>query len=179
MFNELLSLVFQSIEFLWPLHIVSPWERSVRSIVGRWTEELGPGIYLKIPWFIDFHDVTIVADPITTGRRDVTLKDGRVLVFEATAMAYVTDASKAVLAVHDHDRGTHAILAGVFAEKLSNVDPDRLLPEGRGRLNGSLKVWVDAELAEIGVATKWVRFTTFVLHPKTIRLLGENTAFIG
>ena len=96
MLGDFLGKVFEFVDFLWPLHIVHPWDRSIRVTCGRWFTEKGPGIYFKLPWFMSFHDCTIVTDAVTISRIDVPLKDGRMLSFQASALYRVADATKAM-----------------------------------------------------------------------------------
>jgi regulator of protease activity HflC (stomatin/prohibitin superfamily) len=92
-------------------------------------------------------------------------------------MFRVVNVLKATVVVHDYDHSVQNIMSSVLAEKLAEIEPERLAPERRARLNSTLEAQVRAETAEIGVETKWIRFTAFVLNPKTIRLLTETAPF--
>jgi hypothetical protein len=67
----------------------------------------------------------------------------------------------------------------VLAEKIADVAAERLEPQGRRRLIGDLTRWVNEETIVYGVEVTLVRFTTFVLNPKTFRLLQESGPVAG
>ena len=175
MLSDFLHTLVEFIQFLWPLRIVHPWERALYMAFGKVRREVGPGIYFRFPWFTEVHEVSTTWESMYTGRNDITTKDQRTLSFSASAMIRVVDVHKAVLVVHDASSTMAGLLSAVLAEKLAEVEPERFSPERRGRLNSSLAQWVETEAAEFGVEVKWIRFTSFVLNPKTIRLLTEST----
>ncbi len=174
--NDLYKLLLDSIAYLWPLRICQPWERGVYTMCGRWTCEVGPGVYPILPWFFELHPVSTVPAIMGTPRQDITLTDGSTLTFSATAEVRVTSASLAVLSVDDYHETTQELIGSVLAEKLAAVDAARLSPDGRGRLLPDLKRWVNEQSLRWGVEVSHLRFTTFVLNVKTIRLLQESGA---
>ena len=179
MFGDLLGRVFEFIEFLWPLSKVEQWEGGVYQVFGKMRKCVGPGIWPKFPWFIDVHVTSTAWRPIGTGRHDITTKDGNMLTFEAIALFRVVELKKSMVVIHDDEHGMLNLLTSVLAERLAEGDPERFAPEKRGRLNTSLQQAVEREAAEFGLEVKWVRFSTFVLNPKTFRLLSESAPFIA
>jgi regulator of protease activity HflC (stomatin/prohibitin superfamily) len=177
--SDFLRLLLDVIEFIWPLKRIEQYESGVYFKFGRKWKEVGPGIHWRLPWFIEVHNVSMAWSIVETGRKDITTKDGRTLSFAASTMHRVVDAAKSVINIHDYENGMHTILGSVLAEKLASVDPERFGPDKRARLNTDLKNWVMEEAAEIGVEIKWVRFTSFVINPRTYRLLSEQIGAIG
>lgn len=179
MLSDFFRTLVDFVAFWWPLHIVPPWERSIRVTCGRQYREVGPGMYWKLPWFMTFHDHTVVAQTVTTGRIDVPLKDGRLLSFEASCLYTIRDIRRAVVDTHDCDMAMLVMLASVLAERFTDEDPGRFDPSRRARLNNSIKDWVQKEAEQFGVEVQWVRLTSFVINPRTHRLLMEQLSHIG
>jgi regulator of protease activity HflC (stomatin/prohibitin superfamily) len=179
MFSDILSVIGQFVHLLWPFHKVEQWEGGIYTTFGKFWKDVGPGIYPVIPWFFEIHSTTYAWRPLGTGRHDILTKGGVLLTFEAIAFFRVVDIRKAFTVVHDDEHSMLNLLTSVLAEKLAEVEPERFAPDKRGRLNTSLQTWVSQEAAEFGLEVKWVRFTTFVLNPKTFRLLNESAPFIA
>jgi regulator of protease activity HflC (stomatin/prohibitin superfamily) len=174
--GELLQLALNSIEFLWPIRRVQPWERGLYIVCGRWVREVGPGIYLMLPWFIEVRSESTVLALISTPRQDITLTDGKMLTFATTSNVRITDLRKAYLEVEAYHQTAQENIAAVLAEKLAEVDAARVTADKRGRLLSDLKKWVNAETDIYGVTVERLRFTTFVVNAKTFRLLQESGA---
>lgn len=173
--GELVRLVIEIVQLLWPFRMVRPWERAGYMICGYWWKEVGHGVYPVIPWFFDVHTVSVAEAICGTQRLDVTLSNGSTLSFQATCTARVTDVRKAVCSVDDFATTTQELLASVLADKLADVDAERLAPNKRGRLFSDLKRWVAEEAALYGVEVSRVRFTSFILTTRTYRLLVDQS----
>ncbi len=173
--GELLRLFLESIQFLWPLRLVEQWEAGGYYIFGRWHRLLAPGMYPIIPWFCDVKTISIAEAIIGTGRQDITLGDGTVLSFAATATVKVTDPFLALNSVDDYQETTKELLSSVLAEKLAAVDAERILPDKRKRLMSDLRAWVAEEGLAYGIEFRKVRFTSFLTNVKTHRHLIDQT----
>ncbi len=177
--GELVRLLIDSIAYIWPFRIVRQWERAGYFIFGKWRREIGPGVYMVIPFFMDVHQISVAEAICGTQRQDITLSDGSTLSFQATCTARVVDVRKAVCSVDEYQTTTQELLASVLADKLAEVDADRLSPQKRGRLFSDLKRWVADEAAGYGVEVTKVRFVSFVTNIRTHRLLiDQSTAAI-
>lgn len=176
--GDFLRLLLDSIQYLWPLRRIEQWERGLYSIFGHskptWVK--GPGIWPVIPWFTDVHVRSVAVAVAKGSRQDVTLKDGTLLSFQASAKVRVSDVYKAIVEVHEHESSMIELLEGILADKIADADPDRFLPERRGRLIASMAQWVSKEAAEFGVEVLSVRFTNMVYRPKAFRLMGDLAA---
>lgn len=174
MFGEIFGFLRDSVQFIWPFRIVEEWERAGYYVCGRWWKEMGPGLKVVVPWFCTVRTVATVDAIVGTGRQDITLADGRTLSFAATAKAKVVDVNLALNSVDDYHETMQELLASVLADKIAQVDADRLSPEKRGRLFSDLRRWVSEEAGVYGIEISNVRFTSFVLNPKTLRLLIDQ-----
>lgn len=161
---------------MWPLHIVKEWDRAGFYWCGKYQGDVGPGLKRKLPWFSNYHDVTVKPYPITTGRKDITMTDGQALSFDATAMVYVENVGKALNDIEDFHHAATVIVTSVLATKLAEVDRKRLTPEGRTRLLTDLRKWIDKELTVFGMRCTEVAFNSFVLNPRTYRILTDAEA---
>ncbi len=173
--GELVRLALDTIQFAWPLRRVQKWERALYIVCGRWVWEIGPGVYPIVWFFCEVHPISVAEAICGTQRLDVTLSNGSTLSFQATCTARVSDVQKAVCAVDDFATTTQELLASVLADKLADVDADRLSPQKRARLFSDLKRWVADEAAEYGVLVTKVRFTSFILTTRTYRLLIDQS----
>lgn len=176
MLTDFLRLIFETLSFVWPLHIVKQYDRAGRYWCGKYKGDVGPGLKAKLPWFTYYHDVTMVPYPITTGRKDITLIDGQALSFDATAMVRVEQVGKALNEIDDFHHAATVIVTSVLATKLAEVDRKRLTPEGRTRLLTDLRKWIDKELTVFGMRCAEVSFNSFVLNPRTYRILTDAEA---
>ena len=176
MLADFVHAIVEIIQFLWPMRLVHEWERAGWYICGRWRGETGPGLKFVLPWFVDVKTVSTAAAYAGTGRQDVTLTDGRTLSFAATARVHVKDVQAALNAVDDYASSTQEALAAVLAEELGKVDAERMEPNRRGRLFGSLLKAVQDETEKFGVEVESIRFTSFVINPKTLRLLIDQSS---
>jgi hypothetical protein len=173
--GDFLRIVLDSLQFLWPFRIVRQWERAGYYVRGRFWKTIGPGVYPLVPWFMDIHTVSVVPAILTTPRLDITIKDGSVVSFQVSATVRVANLDLAVNGVDNYTETTQELVAAVVAEKLAEVDSDRLSPEKRGRLLSDLKKWAVMEAEQYGIEVQKLRFTTFVSRPKVFRLLGDGS----
>lgn len=179
MLGDFLGRIFDAIEYLWPFRIVEQWERGIYSIFGRaqptWVVQRG--IWPVVPFFITLVTKSVAWAPIKGSRQDVTLKDGSHLTFQAGALVRVSDVYKAVVEVEKYEESTIEILEAVFADKLTTeVDPQRLESNRRGRLLTSLQNWFATDVGRFGIEVDSVWFSMFVHKPKSFRLLGDVAA---
>lgn len=162
-------------QFLWPFRMVHEWEGGGYYLFGKWWKEVGPGVYPIIPWFMDVKVLSKAEAIFGTGRQDITLSDGRTLSFAATAKAHIVDMNLAFNSIDDVETSSQEILSSVLADMLaSEVDSSRLDASRRKRLMNTLRQAVAEEARLHGVEISTVRFTSFVVNPKTIRLLIDQ-----
>ena|SRR5690242_6199837 len=177
--TDLIRLILDTIQFIWPFHRVEKWERALYIVCGRWMFEVGPGVYPVLWWFCTLHQVGIAEAPCGTHRLDITLRDGKLVSLEAVAMARVIDVTKAVCDVEHYANSTAQILAAVCADRLAEVDAERMEPDKRSRLLSDLTRWVNKETEVFGVSVREVRFTSLVLNLRANRfLVDQSTAAI-
>jgi regulator of protease activity HflC (stomatin/prohibitin superfamily) len=172
--GDFLRTILESIQFLWPFRLVEQWERGGYYVCGRWWREVGPGLKFVVPWFTHVETVSIVPAMVGTGRQDITLSDGSTLSFSAMATVRVTDVNLAINSVDQYRETVQELVGALLAEKLAEVDAERLSPGKRNRLFSDLLRWLQAEAAVFGVEISKVRFTSFVLNVPTYRLLTEG-----
>jgi regulator of protease activity HflC (stomatin/prohibitin superfamily) len=173
--GELARLFLQWIEFLWPLRKVKPFERGLFILLGRWQREVGPGVYPYLAWFMDFYAESMAEGLVGTPRIDLTLKDGSTVTVKASGTVRVMDIRLAVNKVDSYMESAQELLEAVVAEKIAEVEAERLTPEKRGRLLADLKRWVNQEAATYGIEFTKLRFTTFVFSPRFYRVMQDGS----
>lgn len=171
---DFLRLVLDAIQFVWPFRIVQQWQRGGYYVFGRWWREVGPGLYPILPWFTELREESIVPAVVSTGRQDITLQDGTLLSFSASATVRVFDINLAINSVDSYTETTQELIAAILAEKLAEVDAVRITPDKRGRLISDLRRWVDTEARVFGVEVSKLRFNSFVTNIPVLRLLQDT-----
>lgn len=171
---DFLRLLLDSIAYLWPLRVVKQWERAGYYAFGRWQREVGPGVWPVVPWFCEVYEVSVAEEIVNTPKQDVTLSDGTLLVFSASATIAVVDVKAALNAVQEYDKTAAEAVEAVLAERLAQVNAERLAWESRGRLFADLRRWVQDELTPYGVELRKLRFRSFVVRAKAHRLIVDG-----
>jgi regulator of protease activity HflC (stomatin/prohibitin superfamily) len=175
--GDFLKLFLDSIQYLWPLRRVEQWENGAYYIGGRYWKTVGPGIWPIVPWFTEVKSRSVVPGIVRANRQDIGLKDGTWLSFSASAVMRITDLAFALNSIDQYEETAQETLEAVLADKLSQVDADRLAPEKRGRLLADLTRWVNEEVSPFGIEVQKVRFVTFIHKPRIFRLLGDTQAY--
>jgi regulator of protease activity HflC (stomatin/prohibitin superfamily) len=173
--TDFLRLVAEWIQYLWPFRRVRRYERALYTAWGgRWQWEVGPGIWPMVPWFTEVNEVAVSKGIVSTPRIDITLQDGRLLSCGASAIVRVANLDRAVNAVDSFMESGQELLHAVLADKLSDVDAERLEPKGRRRLVSDLRRWVNEQAEEFGLEFEQLRFTTWVINPRPYRVLSDG-----
>ena len=172
--SEFLRLLLDSIAYLWPFRMVKEWQRGGYYWFGRYRREVGPGVWPVVPWFSEVHEVDVCEAIVGTARQDITMKDGTMCSFTASATVRVVDVRLALNAVDQYRETAQEAVAAVLAERLAQVESERLDPERRGRLFGDLRRWVAEELAPYGIEVTKLRFTSFIVNAKAHRLIVDQ-----
>lgn len=173
--GELVRLVFDFIEFLWPFRAVEQWERGVYYFFGKCWRTVGPGRWPVIPYFMEVRAVGIAPSIVGTPLLTITLKNGDALTFSVAATVFVEDAAAALNKIEDYEETTQELLGARVAEKLAEVDPNRIDSGSRRRLATDLARWLDEETVEYGVRVTALRFTNFVVNVRTYRFLTDTS----
>lgn len=166
--------IIELLKSFWPFAIVKEWESGEYYVLGKHWKTFTPGLLFVPPWFCEVYVVSVKPSPISTPRMDLTLKSGAQLSFTATAVMQVEHAANALNEIDDYRESTQEILGAVLADRLSRIAEDKLDAENRASLLRDLRDRVDAETSVFGVRARSVRFTTFVVNPKQIRLLQDG-----
>lgn len=173
--GELVRLVIDCVAYVWFIRIVDEAEEAGRFFCGHWWQQVGPGWYFNVPFFMEVKALSIAKGIVTTPRLDIPLNDGNRLSFSASATCRVVDVKLALLAMDDYKETTVELLSAVIADKLMDVDAERVTnPEKRGRLFSDLRRWVQDEATEYGLEMTRVRFTSLVVDAPVMRLLNDN-----
>lgn len=175
MITDFGRFIVEILAYVWPFRMVKEWQRGGYYVLGRWRKEIGPGVWPVVPWFCEVHEVDVCEAIVGTPRQDVTMKDGTMLSFTASATVRVVDVKLALNAVDQYRETAQEAVAAVLAEKLAKVEPDRLDPEKRGRLFADLKTWVADEVAPYGVEVTKLRFTSLIVNAKAHRLIVDQS----
>jgi hypothetical protein len=152
---------------------VESWERGVYFVLGKRWKVVGPGRWPVVPFFMDVRAVPIVPGPLGTPLQNITLTDGRAVVFSAVATAVVVDPWKA-FDVDDYAESTQELVAACIAERLMDVESTRMDREKRNRLIADLIRWVNGETMQFGVAVQAIRFNNLLFNVKTYRILTDT-----
>lgn len=160
---------------LWPLRQVNPGCKGVRLWRNHPVAELGPGIYVVLPYFGEIIEVSVVPAVITTPLSTITLLDGATLAYSLSATLQVVDPTKATCEIEDYRETAQELITAVPAEVLATLPAEKVDPDNRARLLGTLKRRVNAELADYGIEVRELRFTNFASNLRTYRFLTDSS----
>lgn len=172
--NEFLQTLVSILQFLWPFRTVEHWERGGLYWWGRYRGEKGPGIYPVIPFFMDIRAISTQPTPVSTPRLDITLKDGTLLTCIATAIMQVVDFDRAFNCLEEYKESAIELLTAIVADRLADFDINRLAPENRRKLLRSLRDSINIEASDYGLKVDRVRFITFIMKSRALRLVGDT-----
>lgn len=171
-----IKLFLDSIQYLWPIKIVPQNAEGGYFIFGRWYFLLKPGGYPVIPFFCEVKTAVTAEAIVGTGRQDITVADGTMVSYAATAKIRVIDVKKALLAVDEYKETMQELLSSIIAERLVAVKPERLTPANRAGLLRDLRKWVEEEALEYGISVSKVRFNSFLSKVRAHRLLIDQSS---
>lgn len=174
MIGEAVQLIITVVQYLWCFATVHEWEHGAYYICGRYWKTFGPGVYFVVPFFTRLIEISTVPHMLITPRLDLTLADGKVVSLTLSAWMRVTDTALATNSVNDWEHTTRELLKTVVAEKVAEIDSDRLAANRRKALCNTLTDMVQKECVEYGVEVTKVRFSTLVLNARNIRLLADS-----
>lgn len=177
--GELFRWIGEKVEYLWPLARVRFNERGLLTLCGRWQIELGPGVYPKLPWFFELDTEPITSGIVQTPRIDLTLTDGATLSAQCSAVVRIKSLRAALNNVDGYMESAQELLHAVVADRLVRQPRERLAPDARTELLGSLRDSLNREAAEFGLEYRKLRFTTFVFVPRTYRVMGDSAPAAG
>lgn len=167
--------IIEVARYLWPFRIVHQWERGALYIFGRYIASLPAFVYPIIPYFTDVKPTSVVWGVISTPMLTVTTRDGKgTVTFSAAATLRIADLGKAYNKIDNVSETMRELLAAVTAERLAELDPDRLDGDRRARLLNSLVGWLNEELEFCGLEVQAVRFTNFVVNMRVFRLMTDT-----
>jgi regulator of protease activity HflC (stomatin/prohibitin superfamily) len=165
--------IVEIIGFLWPLRIVWQWEQGAYYICGKYWQDVGPGLWPMIPFFMDVKTEGVLPQPFVTPLQTITTKDGGTLTFSATIKIRVLSIGKAYNTVLNWGETAEEDTAASLADELSKVESSRLEPTQRGRLIATCRNVLDKELGTYGLEIEKLRFNNFVRNMKVYRLLQD------
>lgn len=165
-----LQLVFDKIEYLWPLRHIRSWERGVFMCCG-WTykKQLSPGVWPFIPWFMAIEVLPVVEDVIDLPTQSITTSDGRMVSFSANVSYEVTDVVALYTQVQDFGENLSRVAAGHLAMRVREWSWDEL-QEGQRKLESSLRDTLTTRVKGWGVRILETRLTDMV-QAKQFRLI--------
>ncbi len=172
--TDLLRLLVEVFQYLWPFRPVHQWERGCYYVLNRIWKEVGPGVWPIIPYFMDVRATGIVPDPIIGPRQDVTLADGSTAFFNASVIVTVLNVTKAINDVHDYERAVIEIMERTVGMRLQEETAAKLSPEARGRFLAGIRREIDTQTQVFGVGVSSLAFPCFVLNTRTYRLVSDG-----
>ena len=175
--GELIRLLIDIAQWAFPLRAVEQWERGCYYVLGKYWKTVGPGRWPVIPYFMDVRAVSIVPGVVPVQLQTVTLRDGVALSFAASVMFRVTDAASALNKIERYEETVSEQAAGLLAERLADVDPDRFDPAygKRDRLLKELVAELNRQTSAYGVEVMEVWMRDFAMGIKTYRLLNQTS----
>jgi regulator of protease activity HflC (stomatin/prohibitin superfamily) len=154
-------------------YCVRPWERAVRVRCGRWAEQTGPGLRLRIPFLDEVFVQNIRQRVLNLPVQTVTTRDGKTITISGVVNWSIADVLKMYQQLHaPEDWILNTVLAAI-AETLSTAEGE-LTPATVGAA-ATLRLADDAK-ARVGLAIEGVTITDMA-RVRTYRLItGEGNS---
>lgn len=172
--GDFLRLLLDSIEYLWPLQVVEPWERGVYLVCGRVWRDVGPGIYLRLPFFTKIRTANVVAEAKLTEPHTVNLRGGDSVTFALKFDVCVVDTRAAVVGVIDYEPKAVIDTIGVASEHLAALTRVPATHLRREALREAIEAAATAHALRYGVEIRELTFPVFVRNMRTYRLFGVS-----
>lgn len=174
--TELLRLVVDIIQPLWPVRLVMPWQKGLYFLCGRYCGEVNPGVWPILPYFGDVKCVSVVPEVYPLPLQTVTLRDGSTLTYSVSITVVVRDAAKAYLKLGHYTETVGELAAAMVSEGLADADPARFDPARgkRDRLLDEIRQELNKEIGQYGVEATAVRLNNFAKGIRTLRLLLDK-----
>lgn len=168
--GEFFGKILDWLHDLWPFRIVRPYQRGVRFWLGNVTgDQLTPGLYAFIPFFMAIEVVDVVEDVIDLPTQSITTKDGRMVSFSANISFEITDAVAMWTQVQDFQENLSRVACGHLAMKVREWSWDEL-QESQKKLESSLKDTLTTRVKGWGCKILECRLTDMV-QARQIRLV--------
>jgi hypothetical protein len=173
--GDLVQLVLDALQYAWPFREVEGWQRGVYTVLGSAWREVGPGRWPVIPYFMDVRAISVVSGVVRTPLQFVTLSNGEVASFSASATVQVEDARAAIFEVDDYSETTQELISAVLSQELAEVDPERFgTARRRKNLLDELGHRLDVQTVTFGVRVTALRFNNFAIGIRLFRLVQDS-----
>lgn len=170
--GDFLRLLIDSIEYLWPFQVVEPWECGVYLVCGRVWRDVGPGLYVRVPFFTKILVANTVSEAKLTEPHTVNIGNGDSVTFALKFDVRVTDVRPAVIGVIDYEPKAVIDTVGVASEILAALSKLPTTKFRREQLRTHIETAATAHTASYGVAIEALTFPVFVRNMRTYRLFG-------
>lgn len=172
--TELVRLLVDVVQFLWPFRIVWQWEVGAYYICGRYVFQVPTGVWPVVPFFFDVKSANVVPDVFSTEEQTIEMQDGGTLTFTASVRMRVVEPALSLNNVVDHEENAVEDVAAVLAETLADMPPERLDPAKRRSLLRKCELEVNKLLGEYGMEVERIRFTNFLRNIRAYRLITSG-----
>lgn len=176
----LIEWLGENIKELAPFAVIPVYARGVRMFFGRiydhgeghpWTGELGPGLWLKIPWIWPIETVNVVPQVVNLPTQTITTKDGVPLSFSANIEFEIFDATASWTKVQSIHSSVAFLCMSHMARRLRDRTMQDALDGGRD-LERSLASSLSTRLSGWGVRVTDVGLSDMV-KTRPLRLYGD------
>lgn len=151
-----LQVLFDFLRQFWPFEIVYSYQRAVRFWNGVDQKELGPGLYMFVPFFGQIHVVDVAPDVLKLFDQNLTTKDDVGVMVAANVCYQIKDARKAVVNVQQLENNLGDAFRRHLAKRTREktwaelvVGQDALEKSCRGTLTTFVKDW-GVEVSDVG-----------------------------
>lgn len=127
MFDKLVDLIIQFIQFFQFIDIVKEWEGGVVLRFGKFHRIANPGPQIIWPFYIERVWTTgVIDEPMRIGPLSLTTKDDKQVVASALMVSIVEDVKKFLVGLEGGNAGAVLIAEGVLADIVQSHTFDEL-----------------------------------------------------
>ena len=167
LFNWLLSFWNE----LWPCNRVQPWQSGLLVICGRWTKELKPGVYIRVPLLMQIETTDVVEQIIDLPNQILQTTDEVVLMVSGALQYHIDSIEKYYRNVQDPDKSLQALAQLEIASFIVHAPSDEVTTQ---TIEDDVAAVIRDKAVDWGIAVTRVGVTH--LAPADAHYLtGDNT----
>lgn len=155
------SAIIDFLTRFWPFEVVYSYQRGIRFWLGTDTKELGPGLYMFIPYFGHIEVVNVAPDVLKLFDQNVTTKDGVGVMISANVLYTVVDPRASFINVHDLHHSLGDAFRRHIAKRVREWTWDELYAN-QTELERSIKRTMTNSVKDWGVRVDDAGFTCFI-----------------
>jgi len=172
LFEKLIDIIINFIDNIIPFVIIKEYNRGVRFRFGKFNSVLEPGISIKIPFFDNIDEVTVVTTTLSIPVQSITTLDKKQIVTKAVVRYNISDVKPFMLTIYDSVDAISDTTQAIIKKQLASKNLEDCVDN---KIDILITKNVAKEVIKWGVTIEKVTLTD-IGEISSIRLFNENDA---